>query len=168
MDERNDPRKAAEALAAVRTHQERADKAARLPWWVYALTFVASAGLSAANDFVDLAGAKFIAAVVVVLLIVTFVAGLLGRGTAPLSRVRGVQPRQQIPQWAFATLVVVGAAGVWVIISYGGSVATALADAVGLPGYPDTVAGVVFGAAFTLLFALSQFALGILRKRADR
>ena len=40
--------RAAEALAAVRTHQERTERAARLPWWGFAAMFVLIAAVTAA------------------------------------------------------------------------------------------------------------------------
>ncbi|MBB4683690.1 hypothetical protein [Amycolatopsis jiangsuensis] len=168
MGERDEARRAAEALAAVHTHQERAEKAARLPWWVYALTFLASAGLGVAGDFVDLNGAKFIAAVVIALFVVVFVAGALSRGSAPLSRVRGVQARRDVPRWQFGLVIVVLGLCLWLLTTYGHGLATGLAGALGLRGYPNSVLGVVFGAVFTLLFALSQFTMAALRKRSDR
>ncbi|GAA3585815.1 hypothetical protein GCM10022222_83060 [Amycolatopsis ultiminotia] len=163
-----DQEKAAQALDVVRTNENRTRRAARLPWWVYAGTFVLVAVPLAAADFVDLTGTKAISAVVLALLVLALVAGLLGRGTAPLSRLRGVQARRQGSQQTFGLVVAIGALGTWLIISYGQSAGIDLADAIGLHGYRNTVTGVVFGAAFTLLFALSQFLLGAGRPRAGR
>ncbi|GHF60681.1 uncharacterized membrane protein YtjA (UPF0391 family) [Amycolatopsis bartoniae] len=157
MDEQQ---RAAEALAAIDGHRERARRAARLPWWVYAVMFVLVAAVTAANDFVDLTGAKAISAVVLVLLVVTLVV-TFASGSAPLSRVRGVQLRQSFNPRAYGAVVLVGCAGGWLIMRYGTGFTQAVADAVGLHGYPNTVTGVLYGAAFTGLFALSQ----LLRQR---
>jgi hypothetical protein len=166
MDELNE-QQAAEALATVHAHQERTRLAARLPWWVYAAMFVLAAGGTAANDFVSLSGAKLLAIVVVVALVVVLVAGFVGR-SAPLSRVRGVQPRQSFVPSVFGFVVIVGGLGVWLISRYGTGFANAVAGAVGLRNYPNTVAGVFFGAAFTLLFALAQLLLGASQRRTTR
>lgn len=55
--------------------------------------------------------------------------------------------------------------GAWLISRYGSEVTHDLADAVGLPGYPNTVGGVLYGAAFTALFALSQLLLAVAPRR---
>jgi hypothetical protein len=163
MDEQE---KAAEALAMVRAHEERTRRAARLPWWVYAGMFVLSAGGTAANDFVDLDGAKLIAVLVLVALAVVLVTGFVGR-SAPLSSVRGVQRRQSFSPQALLAVAIVAGLGAWLISRYGTGWAGGVAGAVGLRNYPDTVAGVLYGAAFTLLFALSQL-LTAPRRRTSR
>lgn len=68
-----DEQQAAEALAAVRVHQDRTRRAARLPWWVYAAVFVLAAGGMALNDVISLSGAKLVAVLVLVVLAVVFV-----------------------------------------------------------------------------------------------
>ncbi|WP_244223375.1 hypothetical protein [Amycolatopsis circi] len=160
-----DEERAAEALAAVRSHQDRARRTARLPWWVYLLIFVVTAGFTAVNDFVD--GSKFVAVAVLGLLLVVFAVGARTR-SAPLSRLRGVQQRQEFVPWVFGVVAVIGGVGAWLVSRYGTEAAAALADALGLRDYPDTVAGVLFGIAFTLLFALSQALLAVARRRGDR
>lgn len=155
MDERDEQAQAAEALAAVRTHQERTERAARLPWWVYAAMFVLIAAVTAANDFVDIGGAKLIALLVLVALVVALAITFAGR-SAPLSRMRGVQRRQSFSPPLFGAAVLVFGAGSWVISQYGVAVTTGVADAAGLHDYPETVAGVLFGAVFTAVFALFQ------------
>lgn len=162
MDE-EDKVHAAQALAAVQEHQDRARQAARLPWWVYPAIFVVSAGGGAANDFLSLGGAKLMAIIVLLVLVIVFVAGL-ANGSAPLSRVRGVQPRQSFEPRVFGALVIIGGVGAWLVSSYGAGITHTVATAVGLQQYPDTVAGVLYGIAFTALFALSQ----LLRTNAQR
>jgi hypothetical protein len=155
MDDSDEQRQAAAALATVRDHQERARRAARLPWWVYAAMFVLCVAGSAANDFVDLRGAKLIAVLVLVVLAVVFVTGSAS-GSSPLSRLRGVQPRKQLVPSVYGVVVIVGGVGGWLIARYGTGVAQGIGNAIGLGDYPNTVAGVLYGAAFTALFALVQ------------
>ena len=76
--------------------------------------------------------------------------------SAPLSRLRGVQRRQAFDPRLLGAALAVGAAGAWLIARYGAAVATGVSDAVGLHGYPDTVTGVLFGAAFTAVFGVFQ------------
>ncbi|MDN3353150.1 hypothetical protein [Actinomadura sp. DC4] len=153
MDERQ---QAAEALATARVHQERARRAARLPVWVYAAMFVLSAGGAAVNDFVGVGGARLVAMLVMVMLVVVLAATFVGDRSALLSRVRGVQRQQPFVPWAFGVVVIAAAIGAWLISAYGPGFAGSIADGIGLRDYPDTVAGVLYGAAFTALFALSQ------------
>jgi hypothetical protein len=155
MNDQDEQRRAAEDLATVRTHQERARRAARLPWWLYAVMFVLAAGGGAINDFVSLSASKLIAIVIVVALVVVLVIGLVTK-SAPLSTVRGVQRQQSYVPWAFAVMVIAGGFGAWLIYNYGPGFSAGLADAIGLHHYPDTVAGVIYAAVFTALFALSQ------------
>ncbi|WP_020659361.1 hypothetical protein [Amycolatopsis benzoatilytica] len=159
--------RAEEALAAVRTHQDQARRAARLPWWTYALMFVLTAGFTAANDFVTFTGSKFLAVVILVLLVVVFAVGVRTR-SAPLSRLRGVQPTQGFVPWVFGVIALIGGVGGWLISRYGTGFAATLADGLGLREYPCTVAGVLFGLAFTALFALSQALLAVARRRGDQ
>ena len=65
-------------------------------------------------------------------------------------------------------MAVVACVGLWLISSYGNSFAHSLAGAVGLPHYPYTVVGVVYGAAFTALFALSQLLITTAQRRRGR
>jgi hypothetical protein len=164
MDER---RQAAEALATVRSHQERTRRAARLPWWVYAAMFVLCAGGMAANDFVGIDGAKLIAALVLVLLVVVLVTTFVGR-SAPLSTLRGVQPRQSFVPWVFVVVMIVAALGAWLISRYGAGIVGGVARTTGLGDYPDSVAGVLFGAAFTAVFGLGQLLTGLARRRTGQ
>jgi hypothetical protein len=167
MNEQDEQQRAAEALATVRTHQEQARRAARLPWWVYLVTFVVGAGGGAINDFASLSASKLIAIVIVVALVVVLVIGFVTK-SAPLSTVRGVQRQQPFVPWVFGAVVVAGGLGAWLISSYGPGFTTHVADAVGLHHYPDTVAGVLYGAAFTALFALSQLLISSSQRRTDR
>ena len=89
QDERE---QAAQALANVGAHQEKARRAARLPWWVYLAMFVLGAAGMAMNDFLMLNGAKLAAVVILIVLVAVFVLGIATR-SAPLSHLRGVQPR---------------------------------------------------------------------------
>ncbi|SFQ61236.1 hypothetical protein [Amycolatopsis rubida] len=162
-----DEERAAEALATVQDHQDRARRAARLPWWVYLVIFVVTAGFTAVNDFVDLDGGKFVAGVVLGLLLIALAVGARLR-SAPLSHARGVQQRQEFVPWVFVVVAVVGGAAAWLLSRYGTDAAADLAGALGLRDYPYTVAGVLFGLAFTLLFALSQALLAVARRRGDR
>jgi hypothetical protein len=159
-----DEKQAAEALATVRAHQDRTRRAARLPWWVSAAVFVLAAGGMALNDFISLSGAKLVAVLVLVVLAVVFATSRVN-GPAPLGRVRGVQRRQSFVPWVFGVVAFVAGLGAWLVSRYGTDVTHALADAVGQPGYPDTVAGVLYGAAFTALFALSQLLLTVALRR---
>jgi hypothetical protein len=166
MDEL-DERQAADALATVRAHQERTRRAARVPWWLYPVTFVVSAGVTAANDFVNLTGAKMISGVVLVLLVVVFATSIIS-GKPLLSTIRGVQARQTFVPWAFAVVVLIGGVGGWLVFRYGNGFTHSVANAVGLPGYPNTAAGVIYGAAFTALFALSQWLVALSQRQATR
>jgi hypothetical protein len=159
-----DEQQAAEALATVRAHQDRTRRAARLPWWVYAAVFVLAAGGMALNDVIGLSGAKLVAVLVLVVLAVVFVTSRVN-GPAPLGRVRGVQRRQSFVPWVFGVVAFLAGLGAWLISRYGTEATHDLADAVGLPGYPNTVAGVLYGAAFTGLFALAQLLLAVAGRR---
>ncbi|MFJ9787318.1 transcriptional regulator [Amycolatopsis sp. NPDC101161] len=90
----------------------------------------------ALNDVISLSGSKLVAALVLVVLAVVFATSRVN-GPAPLGSVRGVQRRQSFVPWVFGVV----ALGAWLISRYGTDVTHDLADAVGLPGYPDTVAG---------------------------
>jgi hypothetical protein len=140
---------AADALASIHDHQDRARRRARLPWWVYAAMFVLVAAGSAANDFVSLDGAKLIAMLVLIAFAATLVITLTTR-SAPLSLLRGVQGRRSFVPRAFAAIAVLGAAAAWLLAHYG----TRLTEHLG--AHPNTVAGLLYGAVFTGLFALSQ------------
>jgi hypothetical protein len=129
--------------------------------------FVLSAGRGAINDFVGLSGAKLLAIVVLVVLAVVLVISFVGR-SAPLSWVRGVQRRQSFVPWVFAVVVIVGGLGAWLISGYGNGFANDVAGAVGLRNYPNTVAGLLYGAAFTVLFALYQLLITASQRRASR
>jgi Mn2+/Fe2+ NRAMP family transporter len=159
-----DEQQATEALATVRVHQDRTRRAARLPWWVYVAVFVLAAGGMALNDVISLSGSKLVAVLVVVVLAVVFATSRVN-GPAPLGRVRGVQRRQSFVPWVFGVVVFVAGLGAWLISRYGSDVSHDLANAVGLPGYPNTVGGVLYGAAFTGLFALSQLLLTVAQRR---
>lgn len=148
-------RQAAQALASVRVHQERARRAARLPWWVYAAAFVLSAATTAADDFVSLDGTKLIAILVSVVLVAALLIGA-ATGSAPLSLARGVQPQQSFAPKVFVFVAIVGGVGGWLISRYGTDLAHGPADGIGLGDYPNTVAGVIYGAAFTASFALTR------------
>jgi hypothetical protein len=110
--------------------------------------FVLTAAGTAASDFVSLSGAKLIAILVVVLLVVVLVTSIADR-SAMFSRVRGVQPRQQFIPWVFGVVLIVVGLGAWLISRYGNGFVGDIADAVGLRNYPHTVAGILWGAAFT-------------------
>jgi predicted RND superfamily exporter protein len=166
MTQRDEQRQAAETLAAIRAHQERTRRAARLPWWVYAAMFVLTAGGTAANDFVGLSGAKLISILVLVALVVVLVITFVGR-SAPLSRLRGVERRQSFVPWVFVVVAVVVGLGAWLISRYGTDLEGGVAGAVGLRGYPNTVTGVLYGAAFTALFALTQLLITASQRRAN-
>jgi hypothetical protein len=89
-----------DTLARIRNDQDRARRNARLPWWVYAMMFVLVAAGSAANDF-SLGGARLIALLILIAFVAVLVA-TFATGSAPLSRWRGVQPRQSFAPRAFA------------------------------------------------------------------
>jgi hypothetical protein len=166
MNEQDERQKAAEALATVRGHQERTRRATRLPWWVYVATFVLSAGAMALNDFVSLTGAKLVAVLIMVALVVVLLTGFV-TGSAPLSRVRGVQRRQSFVPWVFGVVAIIAGLGAWLISRYGTGFVNGVADATGLRDYPNTVAGVVYGAAFTALFAVSQLLIAASQRRTN-
>ena len=156
MDEQQ---QAAQALATVAAHQERARSAARLPWWAYLAMFLLSAAGTAANDFVAVPGTTLMALVILIVLVIVLVIGF-ATGSAPLSALRRVQPRQAFVPRVFGAFVIIGGAGIWLVASYGTALGHDLANAVGLPHYPYTVLGVVYGIVFTALFALGQFLTG--------
>jgi len=76
-----------------------------------------------------------------------------------------VQRRQSFVPWVFGVVAFVAGLGAWLISRYGSEVTHDLANAVGLAGYPNTVGGVLYGAAFTGLFALSQLLLTVAQRR---
>lgn len=117
--------------------------------------FVLTAAGTAALDFVSLSGAKLIAVLVLVVLVLVLVTSIVSR-SALFSKVRGVQPQQQFVPWVFGVVLIVAGLGAWLISRYGNGLVSDVADAVGLRNYPNTVAGVLWGAAFTVLFALTQ------------
>jgi hypothetical protein len=61
-----------------------------------------------------------------------------------------------------------GSAGIWLISRHGTAIADKVAGAIGLGNYPNTVAGTLFGAAFTALFALSQLLSETFQQRNGR
>ena len=129
--------------------------------------FVLSAGGTAVNDFVGLSGAKLIAILVLVALVVVLVVTFAGR-SAPLSRLRGVQRRQTFVPQVFGVVAIIAGLGAWLISRYGAGVADDVAGALGLRDYPNTVTGVLYGAAFTALFALSQLLVAASQRRTGR
>jgi hypothetical protein len=167
VDEQDQRRQATEALATVQAHQERTRRAARLPWWVYAAMFVLTAAATAASDFVSLSGSKLIAVLVLVVLVVVLVTSIIER-SALFSKVRGVQPRQQFIPWVFGVVLVVAGLGAWLISRYGNGFVSDIAGAVGLRDYPHTVAGILWGAAFTVLFALTRLLITTSQRRTNR
>ncbi|TQS40662.1 hypothetical protein [Cryptosporangium phraense] len=150
----DEQRTAAEALAAVQSHQDRARRAARLPWWFYAAAFVLIAAGVASNDFVSLSGAKVLAGVIVVVLAVVMIARYAS-GTALLSQLRGVQPRSYDAR-AVMVVVIAGAVGGWLAARFGSGAAERLADDLGLHRFPYTVDGVLAGAFIVGVLALAQ------------
>jgi hypothetical protein len=150
-----DQRQAQEALALMQAHQERTTRAARLPGGFYVAVFVFSAGATAANDFVGISGARVIAGAITVMLLAAVVVRLVG-GAAPLSLARGVAATQSFaPRGKFALLFAVAVIG-WLAARYGAGFGHAIASAIGVPGYPNTVTGLLYGVVATGLFALSQ------------
>lgn len=168
MNPAEERQQAEAALAAVGAQQERTRRAARMPWWVYAATFVLIAGGTALNDFLNLTGAKVLAGVVVALFIVVIVSRFATQSTGPLSWARGVQPRQAFVPWVFLAVVVVGGAGAWLSARYGLSFAHTVGGAIGLPGYPYTMMGVLFGLVLTAVFALGHLLTGVALARNGR
>ncbi|MCO5971747.1 hypothetical protein [Actinoallomurus soli] len=166
MNEQSE-RQAAEALAMVRTYQERTRRAARLPWWVYAAIFVLTAGGTAANDFVGVGGAKLIALVVLAALVVVLVTSFAGR-TSLLGRMRGVERRQSFDPRVFGAVLIVAALGTWLVSRYGTDLTGHVAGMVGLRDYPNTVDGVLYGVAFTALFGLSRLLTAVSQRRRNQ
>lgn len=162
-----DKQGAAETLATIHARQERARRAARLPWWAYAGMFILTAGGTAALDFVDLNGAKLSAIVVLVLFIAVFAVTFATR-SAPLSWARGVQPRQSFNPAVFVIMAVL--VGLIIVLSdrYGTGFAHRIASTVGLHDYPNTVAGVLYGVVFTALFALGRMLVETFQRPARR
>ncbi|WP_216892443.1 hypothetical protein [Nocardia alni] len=155
MNEDQNQRHAQEALALMTAHQERTRRAARVPGWFYVAMFVFSVAATAANDVVGIGGRKVIGAGVLVLLLATLTVRLFTR-SAPLSLVRGVAPRQSSQPRVYIAVLFAAAVLGWLIVRYGTGLAHSLATALGVPGYPNTVAGLLYAAAATGLFALSQ------------
>jgi hypothetical protein len=158
---------AAQELAMVRGYQERTLRAARVPWWSYPVMFVSSVAVAAANDFVDVNGSKMLPIGVLVVLVVVAVTTFFGR-SALLSRIRGVQPQQSFNPRAFFVVATVGSFGGWLIFRYGTRVTGDVAGAIGLSHYPNTVTGLLYGGAFTLLFALGQLLVSRSQRRVSR
>jgi hypothetical protein len=127
---------------------------------------VLTAGGTAANDFVGLSGAKLISILVLVALVVVLVITFAGR-SAPLSRLRGVERRQSFVPWVFVVVAAVVGLGAWLISHYGTGLEGGVAGAVGLRDYPNTVTGVLYGAAFTALFALTQLLVAASQRRTN-
>jgi hypothetical protein len=146
MDERAE---AAEALAAIRDHQDRARRRARLPRWYYAAMFVLIAAGGAANDFVTLAGAKLIALLVLVTLAGALALGF-ATGSSLLGTLRGVQPRPSTSSRTSLLFVLGALVLAWALAHYASSATGHLGP------HPNTVAGLILAAVFTALFALSQ------------
>jgi hypothetical protein len=166
MNDQDERKQAEEALAMVNAHQERTRQAARVPWWIYVVMFVASAGVSALNDFISLTGSKLIAVLILIALAVVFATSSADQSV--LGRVRGVQRRQSFVPWVFGLVAFIGGLGAWLISRYGTSVTNDLADAAGLHSYPNTVTGVLYGVAFTALFALSQLLVTVSQRQTGR
>jgi hypothetical protein len=166
VNQQDEQQQAVEALASVRAHQEQTRRTARLPWWVYAVMFVVAAAGSAANDFISLSGAKLVAVLVIVALVVVFVASRYERSSL-LGKMRGVQQRQPFVPWVFGVVLAIGVLGAWLISQYGTAFAESLAGSVGLRDYPNTVVGVVYGAAFTALFGLGQALVAASQRRPN-
>lgn len=156
MNQQDEQRQAADALAMVERHQESTRRATRVPWWVYLVMFLLTAGGVAVNDFVTLTGAKVMAGVVMVLAIVVIGTRMTTR-SSPIDRLRRAAPRQEFVPSAFFVVAVLGGAGAWLLTHYDTAISTHLAGAVGLHNYPNTVLGIVYGIAFTALFALGRF-----------
>lgn len=167
MNVQDDRDQAAAALASVRAHQEKARRAARVPWWLYVLMFVLTAGATAANDFVTITGTKVLAVVVLVLFVATLALTFV-TGKPLLSVLRGVQPRQRFEPRVFLAVLLVACVAGWLFIHYGEPVTASIAGGVGLADYPDTVTGVLFGIVFTGVFALGQALQGAAARRAVR
>lgn len=166
MNQQDEQKQAAEALAMVQAHQEQTRRATRLPWWVYVAMFVVSAGLAALNDFVSLSGSKLIAALILVALAAVFATSRVDQSV--LGKVRGVQRRQSFVPWVFGVVAFIAGLGAWLISRYGTSVTGDIAGAVGLRDYPNTVAGVLYGVAFTALFALAQLLVAVSQRQPRR
>lgn len=162
----NEQRQAAEALATVQAHQNKARQAARVPWWTYVAMFVLCAGAVASTDFLTLSGAKFTAIVILVLLVLTLVLTFASR-SAPLDRVRGVAPRRPFVPRIYGPMLLVDGVAIWLITRYGTGFAQRIADPIGLSHYPNTVAGVLFGAVFTGLFALYHLLIAASQRRTN-
>ena len=167
MDEQDEQKQAVAALATVQANQDRAHQAARLPWWIYLGLFVFGVAGNAVNDFITVSGAALIAVLVLIALAVVMVVGIVSR-SAPLSRLRGVQPRQTFVPSAVVFVLFVGGIGIALISRYGNGFSDSLANAIGLGNYPNTVAGVIYGAAFTGLFALGQLLIRTSQRRTSR
>jgi hypothetical protein len=165
-DEADEQEQAAQALATVQAHRERTRQATRTPWWVYALMFILTAGVTATNDFVGVTGAKIVAAAILVLFAAVILITFVSR-SAPLNWMRGVQPRQSFNPRVFFIIVVLAGLGKWLASHYGTDIAHTVASAVGLSQYPNTVAGVFYGAAFTALFALGRLLLTVSQRRTE-
>ena len=154
-EEDDEQRKAAEALAAVHAHQIRARRAALLPWWFYVAGFALVAGLTAANDFVDV-GPRTVTVVALALLAARYILGPSHTWTAPWSAMRGVQGRQITDRRTFVLLVIGSTLAGWAISRYGIPASDDIADTIGLHHYPSTVAGMFAGAFVVALIGASQ------------
>src|SRR5258708_2299105 len=126
MNEYQNQRHAQEALALMKTHQERTRRAARVPGWFYAAMFLFSAAATAANDVVGISGSKVIAAMILVLLLAALTVGLVTR-SAPLSLMRGVAPRQSFEPRVFVAVLFATAVLGWLIVRYGDGLARTVA-----------------------------------------
>lgn len=167
MNTQDEQEQAAATLAAIRGHQERARRAARLPWWVYAVMFALIAGGCSLYDFVGRTGARVIAIVILVLFVVVLRVTFANR-TAPLSWVRGVQPRQSYNPRVVLAVTVAGCLGAWLIDRFGGAFAHSVGTAIGLRGYPDTATGILAAAVFTAVFALGHLLTSMSQRRTTQ
>lgn len=79
-----------------------------------------------------------------------------------------MQRRQPFVPPVFGVVVIVASLGAWLISRYGPGFADGVARTVDLRNYPNTAAGVLFGAAFTALFALSQLLIAAAQRRPNR
>jgi hypothetical protein len=150
---------ATHTLHDLQHQQQHARRAARTPWWYYLATFVVITAAVASNDFLPSNGPQIIAVAIVVALLAVVVFRLV-TGSAPLSRLRGVQGRVSPSSRRLSLTLIIGSLAGWLFVCYGFELGAKLADALHEPGYPNTATGLIAGTIFTAVLLIAEMLRG--------